>query len=151
MARIIQALFSSKYSIHDLTRCTGEGEERLARFNMPLELGMAMACRELSRSRAKKHDWMVLVPEGHRYLQFVSDLGAFDPHTHDGKVESVVAKVMAWLLFRPDAEIRTATPQAVVSALPVFSVRKQELGVQWIGAAPWNLVVRAAAETVPQV
>jgi hypothetical protein len=41
--RIIRALSNCKYSIHDLSRCTGEGSENFARFNMPLELGMAMA------------------------------------------------------------------------------------------------------------
>jgi hypothetical protein len=33
----------SKYSIHDLSRCTGEGAENFARLNMPLEPGIAMA------------------------------------------------------------------------------------------------------------
>ncbi|HVR99441.1 MAG TPA: hypothetical protein VMW27_22655, partial [Thermoanaerobaculia bacterium] len=32
MERILKAMFSSKYSIHDLSRCRGEGEEGLARF-----------------------------------------------------------------------------------------------------------------------
>lgn len=43
MDRIFDAMRSSKYSIHDLSRCRREGEANLARFNMPLELGMAMA------------------------------------------------------------------------------------------------------------
>lgn len=37
MDRIANAVFSSRYSIHDLSRCRGEGDELLARFNMPLE------------------------------------------------------------------------------------------------------------------
>ncbi len=36
LERIKRALFTSKYSIHDLSRCKGEGDEQLARFNMPL-------------------------------------------------------------------------------------------------------------------
>ena len=39
MERIAKAIFSSKYSFHDLSRCKGEGSEQLARFNMPLEPG----------------------------------------------------------------------------------------------------------------
>ncbi len=50
MARIVRALANSKYLIHDLSRCTGEGIENVARFNMPLELGMAMARRLLETS-----------------------------------------------------------------------------------------------------
>jgi hypothetical protein len=68
--------------IHDLSRCTGEGGENLARFNMPLELGMAMARRYMGT--ANDHEWLILAPKGHAYLRFVSDLAAFDPATHDG-------------------------------------------------------------------
>jgi hypothetical protein len=53
--RIRGPLFSSRYSIHDLSRCTGEGAENLARFNMPLELGMAMARRIMDPA---EHDWL---------------------------------------------------------------------------------------------
>jgi hypothetical protein len=35
--RILRTLSNSKYSIHDLSRFTGEGVENIARFNMPLE------------------------------------------------------------------------------------------------------------------
>ena len=45
MDRITRAILSSKYSIHDLCRCRGEGDANLARFNMPLELGVSMAQR----------------------------------------------------------------------------------------------------------
>src|SRR5437762_9507278 len=43
--RILKTLSRSKYSIHDLSRPTGEGVDNLARFNMPLELGIACALR----------------------------------------------------------------------------------------------------------
>jgi hypothetical protein len=43
--RIARGLRESKYSIHDLSRFQGEGPEQLSRFNMPLELGMALSLR----------------------------------------------------------------------------------------------------------
>src|SRR5580658_5029138 len=43
--RISETLAQCKYSIHDLSRFTGEGTGNLARFNMPLELGIAIALR----------------------------------------------------------------------------------------------------------
>jgi hypothetical protein len=82
--RIRTALFSSRYSVHDLSRCAGEGDQNLARFNMPLELGMAMARRYISRK--KQHDWMVLVPQGHAYQRFISDLLGHDPVFYDGGI-----------------------------------------------------------------
>lgn len=148
MERITQAIFSSKYSIHDLSRCTGEGEERLARFNMPLELGIAMARRYTQRSPKKQHDWLILVPEGHQYLSFISDLAAFDPHHHDGTVKVVVQKVMSWLVTRPDA-VRAPTPQDVLGALPTFLEEKVTLLEQWGDNVPWADVVLAAQRTAP--
>jgi hypothetical protein len=44
-ARILATIVASKYFMHDLSCSTGEGDENLARFNMPLELGMAAAFR----------------------------------------------------------------------------------------------------------
>jgi hypothetical protein len=140
LARITRALFSCRYSIHDLSRCTGEGSENLARFNMPLELGMAMARRFMD---AKEHDWLVLVPKGHAYLRFVSDLAAYDPATHDGSMESVVVAVIAWLSTRKDA-IPPITPRQVMSKLPVFQANKQKLDAAWGGYPPWSDIVLAA-------
>jgi hypothetical protein len=76
-SRILTTIGSSKYSIHDLSRSTGEGEENLARFNMPLELGMAAAFRFEREGSDRPHRWLALVPEGFAYQRFVSDLGRF--------------------------------------------------------------------------
>lgn len=143
MERIVQAIFSSKYSIHDLSRCRGEGSEQLARFNMPLELGIAMARRFMPRRAAQQHDWLLLVPEGHAYLKFVSDLAGFDPLRYDGKTESVVPTVVSWLATRPDV-VRTATPKEVLSALPEFQFEKTRLRRDWGERLPWADLVLAA-------
>lgn len=61
--RITEALTHSKYSIHDLSRFTGEGVDNIARFNMPLELGIAMALKiERQATAGRPHNWLVLVP-----------------------------------------------------------------------------------------
>jgi hypothetical protein len=148
LARIARAVFSSRYSIHDLSRCTGEGDENFARFNMPLELGMAMAKRFMDP--ADEHDWLVLVPHGHAYLRFVSDLAAYDPAPHDGSVSSVVVAVMAWLLTRKDA-VPPVTPDLVLSALPRFETEKAALESAWGGQPPWSDVVLAAIRVARSV
>lgn len=143
MERIVQAIFSSKYSLHDLSRCRGEGSEQLARFNLPLELGIAMARR--FGVRGKKHDWLLLVPEGHQYVKFVSDLAGFDPMRYDGTAESVVPKVISWLATRPDA-VRTPTPKVVLGALPAFQAEKLRLKDEWKREVTWADLVLAASE-----
>ena len=138
--RILDGLAGARYSIHDLSRCRGEGDEQLARFNMPLELGAAMALRHQAPT---KYDWAVLVPEGHLYARFVSDLAGFDPLRYDGTARSVVPKVMRWLTTRPDA-IPTTTPRDVLGALPRFRQRKSELSAAWEGELPWGLLLKTA-------
>jgi hypothetical protein len=151
MDRIVQAIFSSKYSIHDLSRCRGEGSEQLARFNMPLELGIAMARRYMpAKKKNDRHDWLLLVPDGHVYLRFLSDLAAWDPKSHDGKVESVVPRVVAWLATRPDT-VRAPTPQDVLAALPEFQAARVKLEAQWGPEIPWADLVLAAIDISQQM
>jgi hypothetical protein len=150
MARIMRAIFESKYSIHDLSRCTGEGDANLARFNMPLELGIAMARRYSAQRRAGRHDWLVLVPEGHRYHAFVSDLAGFDPKVHDGSVRGIVLAVMGWLVTREDA-VRMPDPQQVLSALPTFQSELGRLREAWGLSPPWAEIVLAAKKTAREI
>lgn len=64
MSRILKTLSECKYSIHDLSRFSGEGVDNLSRFNMPLELGMAAALRFERLNSDRTHNWLALVPEG---------------------------------------------------------------------------------------
>jgi hypothetical protein len=148
MERITRAMFSSKYSIHDLSRCKGEGSEQLARFNMPLELGIAIARRYTQTDETQRHDWLLLVPVGHQYGKFVSDLAGFDPKTHDGTVQVLVPRVMSWLITRPDA-VDTPDPPEVLGALPNFAQAKATLAQAWNGDIPWAEILLAAKEHVP--
>jgi hypothetical protein len=148
LARILRALFSSKYSIHDLSRCTGEGSDNVARFNMPLELGMAMARRFMEP--ASEHDWPVLAPRGHAYVRFVSDLAAYDPVTHDGSVPTVVVAVMSWLATRTDA-IPPVTPKEVLALLPTVQKRREALEEAWGGFPPWADIIMVAIDVARQL
>lgn len=150
MERITEAIFSSNYSIHDLSRCHGEGDQHLARFNMPLELGIAMARRYGHKSKKPRHDWLVLVPDGHMYLKFVSDLAGYDPVKYDGTEKAIVAKVMTWLATRPDA-VRTPNTMQVLEALPAFHDEKKQLKDKWGTDPPWSDVVLAARAKVPNL
>lgn len=144
--RITQAMFACRYSIHDLSRCKGEGDENLARFNMPLELGMAMARRFLG---AEEHDWLVLIPDGPQRSRYISDLSGFDPMIYDGTRESMIVQVMVWLSDRPGAVI-PFTPAAVWSKLPEMDRRLAALRSSWGGAMRWgdrlSVVVALAQE-----
>ncbi len=149
MARITRAIFQSKYSIHDLSRCRGEGDANLARFNMPLELGIAMARRFLNKRAVDRHDWLVIVPLGHQYNRYVSDLAGFDQVIHDGSERSLIC-VMAWLATRVDA-VGTLSPQQVLKGLPRFRRKMSKLRKTWGQWPPWVDVVLAALEIAKQL
>jgi hypothetical protein len=138
--RIRSAISGSRYSIHDLSRCRGQGDADLARFNMPLELGFAM-WRRFTDEVA--HDWLVLVPEGHEYLKFISDLGAFDPKTHQGTLETVVPPVVNWLKTRQHAGA-FPFPDQVIDRLPAYLNRIATLRNRSGGELPWSELVATA-------
>jgi len=145
--RILRAMFASKYSIHELSRSHGEGDQNFARFNMPLELGMAMARRF---ETLENHDWLVLVPQGHTHQKFISDLSGYDPKGHDGSLEDIVRKVMAWLVTRPDATL-SFTPVEVLAQLPAFQEGVKELRADWGDDLPWAYLVAAAKNVAEQL
>lgn len=153
LAQITAAMSSSKYSIHDLSRCQGEGDTNSARFNMPLELGMAM--QQAGTGAKAEHDWLVLMPEGHDYHKVVSDLAGHDPAVYEGTAESVIPAVMAWMATRPDA-LPVPTPVEVLESVPLFVRERTGLRDAWRGREPWAEVVRVAlavgevAELVPR-
>lgn len=91
------------------------------------------------------HDWLVLVPQGHSYHRFLSDLAAYDPMTHDQSVTGVVFAVMSWLATRPDA-LQLADPKQVLEVLPGFQAARRELDIRWGGYPPWADVIMAAIE-----
>lgn len=141
MDRIFEAINSSHFSIHDLSRCRGEGDTLLARFNMPLELGIAMS----RRRSTTPHDWFVLVPANAPYARFVSDLAGFDLEPYDGNEESIVSRVMSWLMTRSQA-LSDVKPSDVLGKLQTFRKKKAELKTEW-GQIPWRLLVHTATQT----
>jgi len=148
MDQIYKALTSSRYSIHDLSRCKGEGDASLARFNMPLEFGIAFGKAYLKYKGQRLHDWLVLLPSGHFYKQCVSDLGGYDPYTHMNTVGSIVQPVMAWLATRPNAR-STPSPDQVMEKMKDFQSEMEKQRETWGEYLPWKNVLRAAQGLAP--
>lgn len=151
MERICDALFSSRYSIHDLSRCRGQGDANLARFNMPLELGMAMSRTLLAKREQDSHDWLVLVPKAHEYMKYASDLGAFDPKTHESTIDTIVPPVVNWLKTRPNAPV-TPFPDQVLAQTAPFLQELTSLRARSGGELPWSdtmLTARKYAALMP--
>ena len=152
MQRIFRTLDSSQYSVHDLSRCQGGGEFNLARFNMPLELGMAMARRfaDEEDGLAATHEWLPLVPIDHEYSHFISDLAGYDPKRYDGTPAGAIACVIPWLATRASA-VSYMEPMRVVEALPRFESVLSQLRADWQGQPPWAATVFSALDLAESI
>jgi hypothetical protein len=149
--RISRALFESKYSIHDLSRFTGEGVDNFARFNMPLELGIAIALRYAGRATGRVHNWQVLVAGGYAYQRFASDLAGFDPSMHDMTVASMVRVVSSWLRRQPDASNPAPSARAVLAAHDEFRLQIEHLRREALDDSIWPDILLAAYRTAPHL
>ncbi|HEX8648166.1 MAG TPA: hypothetical protein VF715_14830 [Thermoleophilaceae bacterium] len=145
LERILTSLAGARFSIHDLSRCHGEGDENLARFNMPLELGMAMAIRGVPADGPTGHDYLILVPdEAHAHQRFISDLSGLDLYLHDHTPQVVSARVLKWLVSLPEAPT-FLSPKTVLPKLVFFGDAMNELRQEWRGGPPpWRAIIEAA-------
>ncbi|MGH9521947.1 MAG: hypothetical protein ACRD3E_05400 [Terriglobales bacterium] len=88
LERIFELLRQSQYSVHDLSRIELDRRPpRAPRFNMPFELGMAVAW---SLMNPQRHAWIGCDSVLHRPLKSISDLNGTDFHTHHGRIEGVM-------------------------------------------------------------
>src|ERR1700722_2549938 len=88
--RIMSLLEKCSYSIHDLSRVQlDRTAPRTPRFNMPFELGLAVAWAREHR----EHKWFVFESKQRRLNKSLSDLDGTDPYIHDGTIRGVMREV----------------------------------------------------------
>jgi hypothetical protein len=85
----------SDFSIHDLSRI--EMSKGLPRFNMPLELGLALY---RSRIALGKHRVHIFESEPYRTQRSTSDINGLDPQIHGGTPKGLMAGLRN-IFFQP--------------------------------------------------
>jgi len=83
--RIVGLIDESDVSIHDLSRI--ELSSGIPRFNMPLELGLALY---RSHSTNGRHRVFVFEKKAYRMQQSTSDINGIDPQVHYGRPKGVM-------------------------------------------------------------
>ncbi len=102
--KIFELVESSRYSIHDLSRCQAQEAGEHYRLNMPLELGIDFGCRRFGSERLSNKVFLILEEERHRYQVAVSDLAGFDIEAHGGEYATAVLKVRNWIMVQGSFE-----------------------------------------------
>jgi hypothetical protein len=89
--RIFDLIRSCRYSLHDLSRVELDRTyPPTPRFNMPMELGMAVAWAKLNPA---KHTWFVFESRERRAQKSISDLNGTDCNIHGGTLEGVMREL----------------------------------------------------------
>ena len=97
LAKIVDIIRETPYGIHDISRAGADEQTGLARFNMPLELGLFLGAREYGDSRQGQKVALILDTEQYRYQKFISDIAGNDIEAHMNDPKVVVKKVRNWL------------------------------------------------------
>ena len=83
--RLLGLISSCGASIHDLSRVSLSGSQRLPRFNMPFEVGLAVGI-----GLRGSHRFFLFEEKPFRLQASLSDLNGHDPHIHGGTQTGVL-------------------------------------------------------------
>lgn len=111
LKRIFDLLRTCPSSIHDLSRVG-----RPVRFNMPFELGLAVALARMEGA----HKFAVLEEKRFRLQLTLSDLNGIDPGIHGGSVRGTISCVVS-LLAGPTHNVSPASIQKVYRRLAILA------------------------------
>ena len=98
LEKIFALIQDCRYSVHDISRVTLDDKSPpTPRFNMPFELGLAVAWEALNPTA---HSWFVFEEKSYRLQKSLSDLNGTDPQIHGGTASGVFRELSN--IFRRD-------------------------------------------------
>jgi hypothetical protein len=97
IAKIERIIEECNYGIHDISEVGLDLVNRLPRFNMPLELGMFLACKRFGGKSQKGKKCLILDVEQYRYQRFISDIAGQDIRDHARQPDRAIIAVRNWL------------------------------------------------------
>ena len=116
LSKIQNLIESSKYSIHDLSRCISSKKGEYFRLNMPFELGDDYGCREYFGNGCKEKKFLILEEKNYQTKKALSDLAGCDMQAHDGSYENAIRKVRNWLVSEANLAITTDGAAKIIGA-----------------------------------
>jgi hypothetical protein len=95
LSKIVRLIDESRYSIHDLSRVQLDKTNKLPRFNMPFECGLAWGA--MNYGGGKGRDALVMTGDVHQDKKSISDLAGIDPGYHGNDCRRVIESVRRFL------------------------------------------------------
>lgn len=101
--KIISIINECQYGVHDISKADLDENSGLARFNMPLELGIFIGAHRFAppKSHNSRKKYVVMDSEPFRYQKFISDLGGQDIKSYgtdkDRQGEVIIQQVRDFL------------------------------------------------------
>lgn len=100
ITKIMRIINECKFGIHDISKADLDLATGLARFNMPLELGIFIGCHQFSVNKGhnKEKRSLIMDIELYRYRSFISDLSGQDIKSHDNNPGIAIQNVRDFLV-----------------------------------------------------
>lgn len=141
---IIRLIEQSDFSIHDLSRI--ELSKGTPRFNMPVELGVALYRSHVTQGR---HRVFVFESKAYRTQRSTSDINGIDPLIHGGRPKGIMAGLRN--IFRQPGDV-TTVPEMLASyhaiKLKLPELKRNAGGQSLFGASVFkDLTLAALAES----
>jgi len=92
--KIVRLIKECSFSIHDLSAVELDPINKLPRFNMPFELGLAIGLKKGSKSR---NSFLILERDAYCSQKCLSDIAGQDLQPHSGSVQKTITIVRNWL------------------------------------------------------
>lgn len=137
---IIKLIEESDFSLHDLSRI--EASRGVPRFNMPLELGLALYRSHVTNG---KHRVFIFESKRYRAQRTTSDVNGIDPQIHNGTPKELMSGLRN--IFRQSGDVTTVPEmltsyRAVKQKLP--QLRRNSGGKSLLSAAVFQDLTLAA-------
>ena len=116
--KISEMIRSSKYSIHDLSRCKSRDVGEYYRMNMPFELGMDVGFRRSGIENLREKKFLIFEENQYDLKKAISDIAGQDVQYHNNDFETVIEKVRNF--FRVEAEHAAPGPSRLISEYATF-------------------------------
>ena len=95
--KILRIIKQCKYGIHDISRTELCKQNKLPRFNMPLELGLFLGAKRFGSNPQNKKVCLIMDKHKYRYQKFISDLAGQDILSHDNEPKKAIELITNWL------------------------------------------------------